>query len=238
MEYYHDDSAPPPNSMTPPRSSRSATTTGRLLLVRRSDSGNWELPGGRVELGETAPAAAEREVVEESESRSRPPASPASIPTPCTSWPTPTPARPASSSRSASTPCPLTANPTLTMTRPAKPPGSSRTVSTGSRYIPACAPGSSMRSPNPTHPTSPDLEHVGRPAGGVSRLRWSRSAERRSSATASGSSSPESTTPKQQRRPRVPGTPLPHSADASSSHRGVARDSPIQRSPRRTRSHA
>jgi 8-oxo-dGTP pyrophosphatase MutT (NUDIX family) len=36
-----------------------------VLLVRRRDSGNWEPPGGRVELGESATAAAEREVAEE-----------------------------------------------------------------------------------------------------------------------------------------------------------------------------
>ncbi|HET6394586.1 MAG TPA: NUDIX domain-containing protein [Blastococcus sp.] len=39
---------------------------GRLLLVRRCDSGTWELPGGRVDVGETAEAAAVRETAEES----------------------------------------------------------------------------------------------------------------------------------------------------------------------------
>lgn len=37
-----------------------------MLLVRRADTGNWELPGGRVEFGESAAVAAEREVAEES----------------------------------------------------------------------------------------------------------------------------------------------------------------------------
>ncbi|MEJ2889519.1 NUDIX hydrolase [Actinomycetospora aeridis] len=39
--------------------------TGRVLLVRRIDTGNWELPGGTIETGETATAAAVREVLEE-----------------------------------------------------------------------------------------------------------------------------------------------------------------------------
>jgi ADP-ribose pyrophosphatase YjhB (NUDIX family) len=39
---------------------------GRLLLVRRCDSGAWELPGGRVDVGETAVGAAVRETAEES----------------------------------------------------------------------------------------------------------------------------------------------------------------------------
>jgi 8-oxo-dGTP pyrophosphatase MutT (NUDIX family) len=38
----------------------------RVLLVRRIDDGNWELPGGRVEVGETASATLIREVAEES----------------------------------------------------------------------------------------------------------------------------------------------------------------------------
>ena len=39
--------------------------SGRVLLVRRADDGNWELPGGRVEVGETMSAAVGREVFEE-----------------------------------------------------------------------------------------------------------------------------------------------------------------------------
>jgi ADP-ribose pyrophosphatase YjhB (NUDIX family) len=52
--------------MTPTAFAAVRDRQGRVLLVRRSDSGNWELPGGRVELGETATTAVEREVVEES----------------------------------------------------------------------------------------------------------------------------------------------------------------------------
>ena len=38
---------------------------GRVLLVRRTDDGYWVLPGGRVEVGESASAAVIREVAEE-----------------------------------------------------------------------------------------------------------------------------------------------------------------------------
>lgn len=37
----------------------------QFLLVRRADDGYWELPGGRIEVGESASAAAVREVAEE-----------------------------------------------------------------------------------------------------------------------------------------------------------------------------
>jgi ADP-ribose pyrophosphatase YjhB (NUDIX family) len=39
---------------------------GELLLVRRSDSDNWALPGGAVDLGESLAQAAVRETKEES----------------------------------------------------------------------------------------------------------------------------------------------------------------------------
>ena len=37
----------------------------RILLTRRSDNGKWCLPGGRMESGESAAEACEREVLEE-----------------------------------------------------------------------------------------------------------------------------------------------------------------------------
>jgi ADP-ribose pyrophosphatase YjhB (NUDIX family) len=65
-EFFHDEAAPAANSLTPTVFAAVRDAGGRLLLVRRSDSGNWELPGGRVEFGEDATAAVEREVAEES----------------------------------------------------------------------------------------------------------------------------------------------------------------------------
>ncbi|MFE4259588.1 NUDIX hydrolase [Streptomyces sp. NPDC056883] len=38
---------------------------GRLLAIRRADNGNWELPGGVLELAESPEAGVRREVLEE-----------------------------------------------------------------------------------------------------------------------------------------------------------------------------
>ena len=38
---------------------------GRILLTRRADNGQWCLPGGRMESGESVAEACEREVLEE-----------------------------------------------------------------------------------------------------------------------------------------------------------------------------
>ena len=38
---------------------------GELLLIRRRDNGLWDVPGGRVEVGEGTEAAARRELLEE-----------------------------------------------------------------------------------------------------------------------------------------------------------------------------
>jgi ADP-ribose pyrophosphatase YjhB (NUDIX family) len=40
-------------------------TRGKVLLTRRTDNGRWCLPGGRMESGESAAEACEREVLEE-----------------------------------------------------------------------------------------------------------------------------------------------------------------------------
>jgi 8-oxo-dGTP pyrophosphatase MutT (NUDIX family) len=64
--YYHDPAAPVPTVVVPSVFAAVRDAAGRLLLVRRCDSGDWELPGGRVDVGESAVAAAAREVAEES----------------------------------------------------------------------------------------------------------------------------------------------------------------------------
>ncbi|GAA3244919.1 NUDIX domain-containing protein [Nonomuraea helvata] len=37
-----------------------------ILMIRRSDNGNWAVPGGAIDLGESIPQAAIRETLEES----------------------------------------------------------------------------------------------------------------------------------------------------------------------------
>jgi len=63
--FFHDPAAPPASVVTPSVFVAVRWRGGRLLLVRRRDSGTWELPGGRVDVGETATDAAVRETAEE-----------------------------------------------------------------------------------------------------------------------------------------------------------------------------
>jgi 8-oxo-dGTP pyrophosphatase MutT (NUDIX family) len=65
-EYYEDASAPQAHDLLPAAFAAVRNATGQVLLVRRIDDGNWELPGGRIEVGETAQQAVLREVAEES----------------------------------------------------------------------------------------------------------------------------------------------------------------------------
>ena len=45
------------------------TADGRWLLIRRGDTGEWALPGGTLEWGETLRTGVEREVMEEAGAR-------------------------------------------------------------------------------------------------------------------------------------------------------------------------
>lgn len=65
VDYYHDPAAPPANSLAVGSSAIVADSDGRILLQRRSDSGNWALPGGVMDIGETLAESAIREVREE-----------------------------------------------------------------------------------------------------------------------------------------------------------------------------
>ena len=63
--YFHDPQAPAATVVTPSVFVAVRWHEGRLLLVRRCDDGAWELPGGRVDVGESAAEAAVRETAEE-----------------------------------------------------------------------------------------------------------------------------------------------------------------------------
>lgn len=65
VDYYHDPAAPQANSLVVGSSAVVVDDEGRILLQRRSDSGNWALPGGAMDIGETLAESAVREVKEE-----------------------------------------------------------------------------------------------------------------------------------------------------------------------------
>jgi ADP-ribose pyrophosphatase YjhB (NUDIX family) len=65
-EYYREENTPAAHDVLPAAFAAVRNSAGKLLLVRRIDDGNWELPGGRIEVGESAVDAVVREVAEES----------------------------------------------------------------------------------------------------------------------------------------------------------------------------
>jgi 8-oxo-dGTP pyrophosphatase MutT (NUDIX family) len=65
IDFFDDPRAPKPNSMVPSANVVVANHFGEILMIRRSDNGNWALPGGAMDLGESLPDAAVRETSEE-----------------------------------------------------------------------------------------------------------------------------------------------------------------------------
>ncbi len=65
-DYYNDPNAPEANSLVPGGSALVLDGRGAVLMQRRSDSGNWSLPGGTMEVGETLERCVIRETKEES----------------------------------------------------------------------------------------------------------------------------------------------------------------------------
>ncbi len=63
--YIHAADAPAATAVVPSVFVAVRDEQARLLLVRRRDSGAWELPGGRVDVGESAVETAVRETLEE-----------------------------------------------------------------------------------------------------------------------------------------------------------------------------
>lgn len=65
VEYLNDPEAPQPNSLVPACGVLAADGQGRLLLQRRRDTGQWAIPMGKMEFGETPSQCAIRETLEE-----------------------------------------------------------------------------------------------------------------------------------------------------------------------------
>jgi ADP-ribose pyrophosphatase YjhB (NUDIX family) len=66
IDYYDDPDAPEANSLVPSVNVVVTNDEGEILLIRRSDNGNWAVPGGAIDLGESLTDAAVRETREES----------------------------------------------------------------------------------------------------------------------------------------------------------------------------
>ena len=65
IEYLNDPAAPKPNSLVPAAGVLAVDGAGRVLLQRRRDTGQWAIPMGKQELGETVSQCAVRETEEE-----------------------------------------------------------------------------------------------------------------------------------------------------------------------------
>jgi 8-oxo-dGTP pyrophosphatase MutT (NUDIX family) len=64
-EYYNDPNAPKANTLIPASNLLVVDNAGAILLQRRRDTGQWALPGGAQDIGETAAECAIRECHEE-----------------------------------------------------------------------------------------------------------------------------------------------------------------------------
>lgn len=65
IDFYDDPEAPAANSLVPSVNVIVVNDKGSILLIRRTDNGNWAVPGGAVDLGESVAQAAVRETLEE-----------------------------------------------------------------------------------------------------------------------------------------------------------------------------
>jgi ADP-ribose pyrophosphatase YjhB (NUDIX family) len=66
IDYCDSPEAPRANSLVPAVNVVVVNDAGEILLIRRADNGNWAVPGGAVDLGESVAQAAVRETLEES----------------------------------------------------------------------------------------------------------------------------------------------------------------------------
>ncbi|MFI5933718.1 NUDIX hydrolase [Actinoplanes sp. NPDC051494] len=65
IDYYDDPKAPAATSLVPSANAVVVNDRGEILFIQRSDNGNWAIPGGAMDLGESLPETAVRETAEE-----------------------------------------------------------------------------------------------------------------------------------------------------------------------------
>jgi 8-oxo-dGTP pyrophosphatase MutT (NUDIX family) len=65
IDYLDDPEAPKANSLVPSANVIVVNDQGEILLIRRTDNGNWAVPGGGMDLGESITDTAVRETREE-----------------------------------------------------------------------------------------------------------------------------------------------------------------------------
>ncbi|MEU8269311.1 NUDIX domain-containing protein [Sphaerisporangium sp. NPDC049002] len=65
VEFWNDAHAPKANTLVPACGTVTVDNHGRILLQRRRDTGQWALPMGKMEIGETPSQCAVRETQEE-----------------------------------------------------------------------------------------------------------------------------------------------------------------------------
>ncbi|MEU7749999.1 MULTISPECIES: NUDIX domain-containing protein [unclassified Nonomuraea] len=72
VEYWNDPNAPKANSLVPACGTVTVDDAGRILMQCRRDTGQWALPMGKMEIGETPSQCAVRETEEETGVRVEP----------------------------------------------------------------------------------------------------------------------------------------------------------------------
>ena len=65
IDFYDDPEAPAASSLVPSVNVAVTNESGDILMIRRTDNGNWAVPGGAIDLGESVAQAAFRETLEE-----------------------------------------------------------------------------------------------------------------------------------------------------------------------------
>jgi 8-oxo-dGTP pyrophosphatase MutT (NUDIX family) len=65
IDYLDDPAAPKATSVVPSANVVVVNDQGEILMIRRTDNGNWAVPGGGMDLGESITDAAVRETREE-----------------------------------------------------------------------------------------------------------------------------------------------------------------------------